>query len=101
MKLCVSHGRFKLQFFVQVTASGSSSSVVRNKEQFRSHSLPLGAQLNADWLVSVGAPSTASAAAPTQVLLAPLDSTPVRHTPRVSAFSLSYSCTNVITSYIA
>ncbi|CAH2074106.1 unnamed protein product, partial [Iphiclides podalirius] len=66
----------------QVAASGSSSSVVRNKEQYRSHSLPLGAQLNAEWLVSVGAPSTAPSAAPPQVLVAPLDSAPVRHTPR-------------------
>ncbi|CAB3236429.1 unnamed protein product [Arctia plantaginis] len=38
------------------TGSGSRSS----KEQFRSHSLPLGAQLNLDWTVSVPAPPAPS-----------------------------------------
>ncbi|XP_013182105.1 PREDICTED: MLX-interacting protein isoform X2 [Papilio xuthus] len=65
----------------QVVASGSSSSVPRNKEQFRSHSLPLGAQLSSEWVVSAGV-AAAPAAAPAQVLVAPQDASPVRHTPR-------------------
>ncbi|KPJ15034.1 MLX-interacting protein [Papilio machaon] len=65
----------------QVAASGSSSSVPRNKEQFRSHSLPLGAQLSSEWVVSAGG-TAEPAAAPGQVLVAPQDASPVRHTPR-------------------
>ncbi|CAK1552105.1 unnamed protein product [Leptosia nina] len=44
---------------LQVTpgTSSVSSASIRSKDQFRSHSLPLGSQLNADWVVS--GPSTA------------------------------------------
>ncbi|CAG4981284.1 unnamed protein product [Parnassius apollo] len=68
----------------QVPANSSSSSTLRNKEHFRSHSLPLGAQLSADWLISVGAPSSTptAATAPAPVLVTPPDATPVKHTPR-------------------
>ncbi|KAJ2952806.1 hypothetical protein O0L34_g7166 [Tuta absoluta] len=38
-------------------ATQQQVTIVRNKEQFRSHSLPLGAQLNADWSVSAPAPA--------------------------------------------
>lgn len=67
---------------MQVAASGSNSSVPRNKEQFRSHSLPLGAQLSAEWVVSAGV-SAVPSAAPAQLLVTAQDASPVRHTPRV------------------
>ncbi|XP_026742554.1 carbohydrate-responsive element-binding protein isoform X2 [Trichoplusia ni] len=51
-------------------AGGAGGGAVRNKEQFRSHSLPLGAQLNPDW--SVSAPSQAQ----------PLDAPDTKHTAR-------------------
>ncbi|XP_061712203.1 carbohydrate-responsive element-binding protein isoform X1 [Cydia pomonella] len=41
-----------------------TSTAARNKDQYRSHSLPLGAQLNADWTVSAPAPAPAPALAP-------------------------------------
>ncbi|XP_068629575.1 MLX-interacting protein isoform X2 [Battus philenor] len=66
----------------QQTSASSSNSLVRNKEQFRSHSLPLGAQLNAEWLVSAGSSAAGPAPPPPPLHAAPLDSTPVRHTPR-------------------
>ncbi|XP_049867161.1 MLX-interacting protein isoform X2 [Pectinophora gossypiella] len=45
------------------TVGACASNVARGKEQFRSHSLPLGAQLNADWTVSAPAPQPAAAPA--------------------------------------
>ncbi|KAJ8722770.1 hypothetical protein PYW07_003950 [Mythimna separata] len=55
---------------ISSVASSSAGGVSRvNKEQFRSHSLPLGSQLNPDWSVSAPAPAQpapAPAPAPAQ-----------------------------------
>lgn len=60
-----------LTVLVQVTNVSGGVSTVRGtgKEQFRSVSLPLGAQLNPDW--SVSAPVPAQPAPPTQAALPP------------------------------
>ncbi|XP_059054369.1 carbohydrate-responsive element-binding protein isoform X2 [Achroia grisella] len=50
----------------QMSSVSSASAGGRGgkQEQFRSQSLPLGAQLNADWSVTTGAPSAAASAPP-------------------------------------
>lgn len=72
-----------------MSAGASGRSVGSVKEQFRSHSLPLGSQLNADW--SVSAPAHTSALAPVPPASTPahsplpatsLDSTAVKHIAR-------------------
>lgn len=78
------------------SASLPGSVVSRGKEQFRSHSLPIGSQLNADWSVSTPAgvsasgpartpgPAPGPATAPVAVVSTPHDSTVPKHAARVS-----------------
>ncbi|XP_075969496.1 MLX interacting protein mondo isoform X2 [Anticarsia gemmatalis] len=56
--------------------SGASSVSRPSKDQYRSHSLPLGAQLNPDWSVSVPAPPAPP------VTVAAHDPTPAKHIAR-------------------
>lgn len=70
-------------------ASISTRAIGGGKEQFRSHSLPLGAQLNADWTVSTptGAPSPAPPTptpAHSPIAVPPHDVTGNKHVGRVS-----------------
>lgn len=65
-------------------AGGAGGGAARNKEQFRSHSLPLGAQLNPDW--SVSAPAQAQ----------PLDAPDTKHTARVCAYMYCLCINNIL-----
>lgn len=58
-----------------MSSVGSSPGAARSKDQYRSHSLPLGSQLNPDWTVS----------APAQPAPAPsaLDVSVAKHNARV------------------
>lgn len=60
-----------------MVAGASSPGPSRSKDQYRSHSLPLGSQLNADWSVSTAAPAPAPPPPP-------LLHEPAKHTGRVS-----------------
>lgn len=62
----------QVQVAVGVGAAGGLGAGGRNQEQYRSHSLPLGAQLGADWAVS----------APAHAHPGPRDA--AGHAPRVS-----------------
>lgn len=64
-------------------SGGSSGSMSRSdKEQYRSHSLPLGAQLNPDWSLSVATPAAPSGQAVAPANMPVQEATPSKHVAR-------------------